>query len=214
MGLPVLIIGKSGSGKSASLRNFDSKELFIVNVIGKPLPFQKKMDYIFVNDGYAAIKEKLLSAATNGIKTIFIDDSGYLITNKFMNNQATKKGNAVFEFYSQLATDFWDLIEYVKFEIPKDVVVYLVMHEEVSDLGEVRPKTIGKMLDDKVCLEGMFSIVLRATKSDKKYIFRTQSNGLDIAKTPMEMFDKEEIDNDLKMVNDRIREYYNLGGTK
>jgi hypothetical protein len=210
MAIPVLILGKSGSGKSASLRKFDGKKTFIVNVLGKPLPFKKTMDLVYNKDNYSKIKAKLLGAATNKIKTMVIDDSGYLITNKFMNQQSTKKGNEVFAFYSQLATDFWGLIEYVKTQLPKDVIVYFIMHEEKSDIGDIKPKTIGKMLDDKVCVEGLFSIVLRSVKDDKKYVFKTQSNGLDVSKTPMEMFDSIEIENDLNMVNNKIREYYKL----
>lgn len=213
MGVPVLVLGQSGSGKSASMRNFSEKEIFLVNVLGKALPFKDKLAYKFVNDDYSPIKAKIVGAVNNGIKTIVIDDAGYLITNKFMKNQGTKKGNAVFEFYSQLAFDFWDLIEFCKAQ-PDDVVIYIVMHEESNDLGEVRPKTIGRMLNEKVCVEGMFTIVLRSIKNETKYLFRVQSNGLDVAKSPIGMFEDSEIENDLKLVNDKIREYYEMGGEK
>jgi hypothetical protein len=124
-----------------------------------------------------------------------------------MNGHGTKKGNAVFEFYSDLATKFWDLIEYIIHQLPEERIVYLFMHEDENDLGMVKPKTIGKMLDDKVCVEGLFTIVLRSVNDNGKYIFRTQSNGFDVAKSPMGMFELE-IDNDLKMVTETIKDYY------
>lgn len=210
MAQPVLIIGGSGKGKSASLRNFKDNDIFLINVLGKSLPFRDALKLKLTTDDYGTIRAKMLAATQNGINTIVIDDSGYLITNKFMKNQGTKKGNAVFEFYSQLAFDFWDLIEFTKSQLPNNVVVYFIMHEDVDDVGNVKPKTIGRMLNEKVCVEGMFTIVLSAIKNEKKYLFRTQSNGLDIAKTPIGLFDDEEIDNDLAMVNSKIREYYNM----
>lgn len=206
MGLPILIMGKSGSGKSASLRNFASNEIGIINVLGKTLPFKNEFKYI-VSDDYAKIKQALLSAK---VDTLIIDDAGYLMTNAFMIGQATKKGNAVFEFYSQLATNFWELIEFIQHTLPESKIVYLTMHEDTDELGEVKPKTIGRMLDEKVNIPGLFTIVLRATRDNGKYVFRTQSNGFDVSKSPIGMFDSEVIDNDLKMVNDTIKKYYNM----
>ena len=208
MGRPVLILGNSGVGKTASLRNFKEDEIFYINVLNKELPFKKKFKYTLYSDDYAVIRAKMLGASNNGIKTMVIDDSGYLITNKFMRNQGNKKGGAVFEFYSQLAYDFWDLINFVKSQLKDDVIVYMIMHEETNDLGEVKPKTIGKLLNEKVCVEGLFTIVLRAIKMDNHYLFRTQSNGLDIAKTPIGMFENEEIENDLQLVTKTIKKYY------
>ena len=81
------------------------------------------------------------------------------------------------------------------------------MHEDENEVtGVVKPRTIGKLLDEKVCVEGLFTIVLRC----KEHKFYTNNSGC--AKTPEEMFDKDEIDNDLKFVDKTIREYYNLGG--
>jgi len=206
MGLPVLILGKSGSGKSASMRNFKPGEIGIINVLGKQLPFKSDFKYV-VSDKYAKVKSALLNAK---LTTLVIDDAGYLITNAYMNGQGDKKGSAVFEFYSQLATNFWSLIEFIQHELPEEKIVYLIMHEEENDIGTVKPKTIGRMLDEKVCVEGLFTIVLRSMKIESKYVFRTQSNGFDVAKTPMDLFESNEIDNDLKMVNKSIREYYGL----
>jgi len=202
MGLPVLVIGKSGQGKSASLRNFAPAQLGIINVLGKSLPFKNDFKYIVSTD-YGKIKQSLLSAK---VKTLVIDDSGYLITDEFM-RRAKEIGYTKF---TELADNFYDLIKFIIHNLPEDKIVYMMMHEDENDLGIVKPKTIGKLLDEKVCIEGMFSIVLRAICSEKKYIFRTQTTGNDVAKTPMDMFATSEIDNDLKFVDDAIRQYYNL----
>ena len=200
MGLGVLIIGKSGSGKSASLRNFKKGEVGIVNVISKPLPFKNDLPTVDT-DSYADIDKA---------NSIVIDDAGYLITNNFMKQHSNVGGgNAVYNFYNDMADKFWRLIESIK-ELPKDKIVYIIMHEDKNDFGDIKPKTIGKILDDKVCIEGMFSIVLRSKKVDKSYYFFTQATDGDVAKTPMGMFNDLYIDNDLKLVDDTIREYYNL----
>lgn len=206
MGMPVLIIGKSGSGKSASLRNFKKGELGLIKVIEKPLPFKNEFKPIST-DNYNKIKGVLKKAKTN---SIVIDDASYLLTNAFMHGQGSNKGSAIFDFYAQLATNFWDLINTIMNDLPEEKIVYLVMHEDKNENGDIKPKTIGKMLDEKVCVEGMFTIVLRSMRNENGYIFRTQTTGLDVAKTPIGMFDSEEIENDLKEVDKAIREYYNL----
>jgi hypothetical protein len=203
MGVPVLIIGKSGTGKSASLRNFKKADIGIINVLGKPLPFKNDFQYI-VTDNYPKVKNALLQAK---VDTLVIDDAGYLITSEFM-RRAKEKG---YEKFTELANNFYELISYIQHELPEERIVYLVMHEDENDMGIVKPKTIGKLLDEKVCVEGMFTIVLRSMKNENKYVFRTQSNGFDIAKTPMKLFDSDEIENDLKFVTEKIKEYYNIG---
>ena len=208
MGIPVLIIGKSGSGKSTSLRNFDEKELALVNVIRKPLPFKKKFESTLCTDDYQKIVKAILGTKKDAI---VIDDAGYLITNEFMNKHSSVGGgNAVFNLYNDLADKFWGLIEFVKTKLDDSKIVYFIMHEDKNDFGDIKPKTIGKLLDDKVCIEGMFILFFRCIFLFFFYFFRTQTNGLDVAKTPMEMFSDLEIDNDLKMVDTTIREYYSL----
>lgn len=211
MGLPVLIIGKSGSGKSASLRNFKDGELALINVLSKPLPFRNKIKS-FVTDDYMKIANALTKSSVN---TIVIDDAGYLITNMFMKgHSSTGAGNAVFSLYNSIGDCFWNLIQHVVHNLPEEKIVYFIMHEDKNDFGDIKPKTIGKLLDEKVCIEGMFTIVLRAVKENDKHIFLTKSKGYDVSKTPMGMFDDEEIDNDLKFVDDTIRIYYELGRAK
>ena len=208
MGIPVMIMGRSGSGKSTSLRNFGEKEIGLVNVSRKPLPFKKKFESTIETDDYQKIIACISKTAKN---SIVIDDAGYLIVNMFMNGHSNAgSGNAVFSFYNKVGDTFWNLVEVVK-GLPAHKIVYFIMHEDKSEFGDVKPKTIGKILDEKVCLEGMFTIVLRCVKDDKRYIFKTQSDGFDVSKSPMGMFDAMEIDNDLKMVDARIREYWDLG---
>ena len=141
------------------------------------------------------------------VKTAVIDDFGYEQTIKFMNGHG--RGDQ-FKLYNSIADDVWDLMCHVRFNLPEDVIVYIVMHEEPDDSGNVKLKTIGKLLDQKVCIEGMVTICLRAMKQGtQKHFFRTQSDGYDISKSPEAMFALE-IDNDLKAVTDTIREYYGL----
>ncbi len=209
MGLPILIIGKSGSGKSTSLRNF-KENIGIINVLGKPLPFKNTLPCA-ITDDYNNIKQIMTKSKT---ESLVIDDAGYLMTNAFMRGHASSgAGNAIFSFYNDIGDSFWSLIRFVVDKLPPSKIVYFLMHEDKNDFGEVKPKSIGKMLDEKVCIEGMFTIVLRSVLVDGKHIFKTQSDGFDIAKTPMDMF-LEEIENDLKLVDDTVREYYNLGGAK
>ena len=207
MGLPVLIIGKSGSGKSTALRNcVNDSNWNLVNVLGKPLPFKGKVPQV-VTDDYEQVKRCLTSSMA---KSLVVDDAGYLITNYFMRNHSSKgQGNAIFSMYNTLADNFWKLVEYIK-HLPEDKIVYIIMHEDTDDFGNVKPKTIGKLLDEKICLEGMFTIVLRCIQENGKHLFVTQAEGGAVSKSPMGMFEELQIDNDLLLVDNVIREYYGL----
>jgi hypothetical protein len=202
MAKAILVMGKSGTGKSYSMRNFTNGEVGIINVLSKDLPF-RDAPKTFDSDNYDAIKQALEKSKAS---TLVIDDAGYLITNEFM-RRSNEKG---FQKFTDLANNFYNLIMYIKKELDPNKIVYLVMHEEEKDMGEVKPKTIGKLLDEKISIEGLFTIVLRSHKTQDGYFFRTQSDGYDVAKSPADMFEAEEIDNDLKMVNDIIREYYGI----
>lgn len=207
MGIPVLILGKSGAGKSASLRNFPPEQIGVINVMGKSLPFRNPPKSLSTAS-YAAIKKAL---QVSKAKSIALDDAGYLITDQFMRGHSgTARGNSVFSLYNDLADSFYDLLRFTAESVAPDKIVYVIMHEDKNDMGDVKPKTIGKLLDEKVCVEGLFTIVLRAMKKEGKYIFRTQTDGFDVAKSPIGMFESEEIDNDLKLVDDTIRSYYNI----
>ena len=211
MGVPVLIIGKSGTGKSRSMKNCVGKDFGLIRVLNKPLPFRWKIAGSVCND-YTKIKAAIKS--TQWPKSIVIDDAGYLITGQFMDgHNTTGKGNAVFGLYNQLADDFYRLIRCIADEAPEDRIVYVVMHEDTNEFGDIKPKTIGKLLDEKVCLEGMFTIVLRAVKGER-YVFVTQSRDGAVSKSPDDMFPEIEIDNDLLMVDNTIREYYGIENPK
>lgn len=214
MGMPVMIIGKSGSGKTTSLRNFAEKEIYLIKVLKKPLPFRKEFESTFETEDYDRVLKALEKSGKN---SIVIDDAGYLLTNHFMNGHMnTGSGNGVFALYNEIADRFWRLVEYVINVLPPEKIVYFMMHEDRNDLGEVKPKTIGKLLDEKVCLEGMFTIVLRCMKDGGRHVFKTKTNGADVTKTPIGMFEEDEIENDLKKVDDTIRSFYRIteGGTK
>lgn len=190
------------------MMNLDPTKTALISVLGKPLPFKGKFDQVVTDDSAKIIG--IVKAAKRNI--IVVDDVGYTMTNMFMRDHAAGGGgNAVFALYNNIGDKFWNMIEAVR-KIPEDKRVYFIMHEEQNDFGNIRPKTIGKMIDEKVCLEGMFTICLRCIVSNGKHVFRTQSDGLDVAKTPIGMFEDLEIPNDLAMVDNAICEYYEIGG--
>lgn len=142
-------------------------------------------------------------------KTYVIDDSQYLLCFELFN----RSGETGYTKFTEMAKKFYELIRFTVEKLPPDVIVYFLHHVENMD-GRVKAKTIGKMLDEKLTVEGLFSIVLMAKNNDGKYVFLTQSDGTNTVKTPMEMFTEAEIDNDLKLVDTAIRKYYNMDEKK
>ena len=213
MGMPILLYGKSGSGKSRSLKFFGEDEILLVNVEGKELPFRSKFKYVCRTDSIDTIIEQLNKMPC---KICVIDDAGYLMTHRFMNNHRAKKGNASFEMYDEIADTMYFLVQRIKSDVPADVTVYIILHEDTSDTGETKLRTIGKLIDNKVCLEGMVTICLRCMSDHGKHFFRTQTDGYDITKAPEDLFsaDETEIDNNLKLVDDKIRDFYGLNEKK
>ena len=207
MGVPVLIIGKSGTGKSRSMKNCVGKDFGLIRVLNKPLPFRGKIGGAVTSD----YKNICLSLASpKWPKSIVIDDAGYLITGQFMDgHNSTGKGNAVFTLYNDMADNFYRMIQHIANNTPEDRIVYVIMHEDTNDFGDIKPKTIGKLLDEKVCIEGMFTIVLRAVHTDN-YYFVTQARDGAVSKSPDDMFDIVEITNDLLAVDNAIRSYYEI----
>ena len=206
-----MVYGKSGSGKSRALKNFAEDEIFLINVVSKRLPFPKQFKYVLKSRNQETIKTQLLKMPC---KTAVIDDAGYLQTSTFMEgHSAPKKGASSFDLFNQIGDEFWDLAIFVKEKLPDDVIVYFNMHEISNDYGDVKVRTIGKLLDEKVCVEGLFTVCLRCMTDGTKHWFKTQGSINDIAKSPEEMFDAE-IENDLKMVDSRIRDYWNLNTKK
>lgn len=201
MGIPVLILGESGSGKSTSLRNFEPEELRIFNIAGKPLPFRKKLPAAKTSD-YLKIK----TAMEKGRQKVYvIDDSQYLLSFE-MFDRAKETGYGKF---TDMAVNFKNLISFVIDKLPGDVIVYFLHHTQETESGKIKAKTTGKMLDNQLTLEGLFSIVLLCQTDGNNHRFVTQSDGYTTVKSPMDMFPLE-IDNDLKYVDTTIREYWGL----
>lgn len=201
MGIPVLILGESGSGKSTALRNFEASEVGVFNVASKPLPFRKRLP-VMNGAGYGAITKTL---ADNKLNTYVIDDSQYLLAFEFF-DRAKETG---YQKFTDIALHFRDLIQFVIANTPPDCIVYFLHHVESSQDGVLKAKTIGKMLDEKLTVEGLFSIVLLCRAEKDKHYFVTQSEGYSTAKSPMDMFPAE-IENDLKLVDTTIRDYWGL----
>lgn len=203
MGIPILILGASGSGKSTSMRNFKPDEVGIFNVASKPLPFKKKLPTAN-NATYSTIYSGL---KVPKLKKYVIDDSQYLMAfESFDHAKETGYGK-----FTNMALNFRNLINYVVTQLPDDVIVYFLHHTELAEDGRLKAKTLGKMLDNQLTLEGLFSIVLLCQVEGTEHFFITNSDGSNPAKSPMEMFDMK-IDNDLKMVDETIRKYYEMDG--
>ena len=205
MGLPVLVLGASGSGKSTSMRNFSPDEIGVFNVASKPLPFRTKLPLFNCSD-YG----KIMAAMQKSDKKVFVvDDSQFLsVFANFARAKETGYGKFV-----DMALNEYNLIQFCIKNLPDDTIVYFLRHIDVDDGGRIHAKTIGKMLDQNLGgLESMFSIVLLAGTDGNEHWFETQSDGYSPAKTPLDMFKDRRIDNDLKMVDKTIRDYYGMVG--
>lgn len=206
MGKNVILYGKSGSGKSTSLRNFDEDEIFLINVTQKDLPIRKKFKYEWKSDVAADIIGALQKMPT---KIAVIDDETFVMVNNFMRKHGKKEVNQ-FDLFNEIANGMFNIFQAVQ-KLPDDVIVYHILHEDKSDnYGIVKIRTIGKLLDDKCPLEALVTICIRCMCDGTKHFFTTQSDGYDITKTPMDMFPEIEIDNDLKLVDETIRNYYGM----
>lgn len=209
MGIPVIIYGKSGAGKSRSIKGFASDEIYLVNVLGKPLPFKGQFKYVSNTDNVQTIMAGLSKMST---KVAVVDDFGYIMTNLFMRGHG---GGDQFKLFNTIGDAIWSFINFIQSPaVADDAIVYLILHEDINEDGSSKLRTIGKLLDQKVCIEGMATVVLRATVKGGRHIFQTQSDGTSIAKSPEGMFAGEEIDNDLKQVDTAIREYWGLMAAK
>lgn len=214
----VLIIGESGSGKSSSIRNLNPAETFVINVLDKPLPFKgfKKSyttysketpegNYFSTDNPQWIVKLiQTINESRPDIKTIIVDDWQYVMANAFM-RRAMEKG---YDKFSELAKNAWEIINALN-ALRSDLLSVVLSHSDTDQFGKSKCKTIGKMLEDKICVEGMFTIVLHALIADGNYKFLTQNDGIHLAKSPLGMFTDKLIDNDLSQVKDKIDLYLN-----
>ena len=211
MGIPVMILGKSGSGKTTSLRNINPEDSFLIQPVRKSLPFRNKWQpydnstqqgQIIQSDNAGFIGQVITKARSMGRNKVIVDDFQYIMANEFMNRSA----ETGFTKFTEIAKHVWELILTATNADP-DVIVYFLSHTETNDAGEVKAKTIGKLLDEKITLEGLFTIVLGTSIDNGQYLFATQSSGMDTFKSPMGMFEERFIENDLNTVDQTIREY-------
>ena len=201
MGVSVLVLGHSGSGKSTSLRNFEEGEVGIFNVAGKPLPFRKKLTKL----DRCVYNQIHNSLAKNALRAYVIDDANYLMA--FQNFRLAKQTG--YGKFTDMAVNFEQLLEAAN-DTDSDTIVYFFMHPDYDDSGRMKAKTIGKMLDNQLTIEGMFPIVLLADSDDSGFHFVTKSDGTTPVKAPMGMFADDKIDNDLKAVDAAIRDYWQM----
>lgn len=208
----VMVIGKSGRGKSTALRNFDPASTFIISVIGKPLPFPKGAQYeegknMVTQASPDTIRRVMMEVGKKEeFSTLIIDDAQYIMATEFM-DKAMVKG---YDKFTIMARNIWEIL-ILATKLRPGLKVYFLVHEDETNTGERKMKTLGRLLDDKITPEGLSTIVLYADvigeRDNRKYIFTTQSDGFTNAKSPFGMFPSQ-IPNDLKKVSDRIDEYY------
>lgn len=211
MAQKLLIMGESGTGKSTSLRNCDPAKTAVVNPVGKPLPFKGSGKFTMLNSvtDSRSITRFMKEQAAAGKKLIVVDDFQYILAVPYM-NRIKEQG---WDKYNDFGANYFDIIEVCK-EIPEDVVVAYMSHLETLDNGLTTVKLIGKLLREKITIEGLFTVVLRTSVSEGKYYFLTQNSGKDTVKSPLGMFPTYAIDNDLNYVADKIRNYYEVGDFK
>lgn len=198
----VLVLGYSGSGKSTSLRNFEPEEVGVLNVAGKPLPFRKHLDAMD-NCRYADINRCIMSGKR---RAWVVDDANYLM--QFANFARAKQQG--YGKFTDMAVDFEQMLEAAKCA-PDGTITYIMMHPETDESGRLKPKTVGKMIDNQLNIEGLCPIVLVAERDKDGFWFATNSeDGSSPAKSPMGMFDEMRVPNDLKAVDAAIREYWGM----
>lgn len=211
MGIPCIVLGQSGSGKTMGIKNMNKASTVICQVEKQRLPFKGTFPMTIKQASYPAIMtlfKEINEGKRPDIKSIVIDDSQYLIVNEFF-DKAAEKG---YDKFTSIALNFRNLIHWVNVGLPEDVTVYFLHHTQVDEFGRTKAKTIGKMLDEKLTIEGCFDVVLMTERNQDGWWFRTHSTGNDPVKTPLEMFDDDLIPNDLAIVDAKVREYYGLEG--
>ena len=203
MGIPVMILGESGSGKTYSIRNFDPANVGIFSVRKGTLPFPEGKNFKVCKKADYDVIYKVLRKPT--MKAYVIDDSQYLMVNEYFR----KANDAGYQKYTSIGKNFSDLLEFIAYQVPDDVIVYFLHHTQQTNDGKVKAKTVGQMLDNYLTLEGCVDVCLLTQTDGSTHYFLTQSDGMNTAKSPEGMFDTK-IPNDLAAVDARIREYWGI----
>ena len=213
--MPVMVLGESASGKSTSLRNLDPNSTLVIQPIKKRLPFRasnwnawdsnSKSGQLVNSDNWQYISQVISIAPAYGKTQIIIDDFQYVMAHEYMR----RSDETGFKKFTEMANHIWSIVMACE-STPDNVSIYFMQHTETID-GKIKAKTIGKMLDEKITLEGMFSIVFRAlVNSDGDHFFSTKNCGFDTVKTPMDMFNETLIDNDLQSIDQTIKQYFGV----
>ena len=212
MSIATLILGQSGTGKSASLRNLNPQHVLLIQVIKNPLPFRSpNWTYITPDNKQGSIlvsdNPQFIINVINGSKRpiIIIDDFQYVMANEFMRRSTEKS----FDKFTEIGRNAWDVFN-AAINAHDHKRIYLLSHTEEDSQGKTKIKTIGKMLDEKITLEGMVTICLQTSVINDQYIFQTKNNGSSTVKAPMGLFEDDHLENDLNEVDTAICEYYNI----
>lgn len=205
----VLIMGESGTGKSTSMRNCDPAKTAIVNPVGKPLPFKGKFPMLNSVTESRKICKFMKEQVAAGKNLLVVDDFQYILSVPYM-NRIKESG---WDKWNDFGSNYFEIIEVCK-DLPDDVVVAYMTHTETLENGVTTIKLIGKLLREKITIEGLFTVVLRTGVIEGKYYFFTRNSGKDTVKSPMGMFPAYAIDNDLAYVADKMRNFYEVGEYK
>lgn len=217
MSYACLILGESGTGKTCSLRNLDPKNTLLIQPVRKPLPFRSlgwkeiKQKGDPGNVYVTADPQKIIAAMkTSPFDVIIVDDWNYILTRKYMESPT---GCNQFELFKQIGQDGYNIIKAAT-ELADNKRVYVLAHTQTDDIGHVQVRTLGKLLSEKICVEGLFTTVLRTKVVDGRYHFTTRNSGNDTVKSPIGMFDTAEIENDIANIDRIVCDYYNITSNK